>query len=225
MTLGTFSVCVFAWHGLESCCCSGVSEPASKGLAPIVLGVLEGASSNGLVVFSLMDSKGDVRHFFGVRFAWHGLESCCCLGVSEPASKGLAPIVLGVLEGASSNGLVFSLMDSKGDVRHFFGVHFCMAWARILLLFGCFATGLQRTCANRFGCFGRGVVQWLVFSLMDSKGDVRHFFGVRFCMAWARILLLFGCLTGLQRTCANRFGCFGRGVVQWLGIFFNGFQR
>ena len=112
MTLGTFSVCVFAWHGLESCCCSGVSQPASKGLAPIVLGVLEGASSNGLV-FSLMDSKGDVRHFFGVRFAWHGLESCCCSGVSEPASKGLAPIVLGVLEGASSNGLVFSLMDSK----------------------------------------------------------------------------------------------------------------
>ena len=63
MTLGIFSVCVFAWHGLESCCCSGVSQPASKGLAPIVLGVLEGASSNGLV-FSLMDSKGDVRHFF-----------------------------------------------------------------------------------------------------------------------------------------------------------------
>ena len=81
-------------------------------------------------------------------FAWHGLESCCCSSVSQPASKGLAPIVLGVLEGASSNGLVFSLMDSKGDVRHF-----CMAWARILLLFGCFATGLQRTCANRFGCF------------------------------------------------------------------------
>ena len=94
-------------------------------------------------------------------FAWHGLESCCCSGVSQPASKGLAPIVLGVLEGASSNGLVFSLMDSKGDVRHFFGVRFFMAWARILLLFGCFATGLQRTCANRFGCFGRGVVQWL----------------------------------------------------------------
>ena len=94
-------------------------------------------------------------------FAWHGLESCCCSGVSQPASTGLAPIVLGVLEGASSNGLVSSLMDSKGDVRHFFGVRFCMAWARILLLFGCFATGLQRTCANRFGCFGRGVVQWL----------------------------------------------------------------
>ena len=46
----------FAWHGLESCCCSSVSEPASKGLA-----------------------------------LWHGLESCCCSGVSEPASKGLAP--------------------------------------------------------------------------------------------------------------------------------------
>ena len=38
-----------------------------------------------------MDSKGNVRHFFGVLFAWRGFESCCCSGVSEPASKGLAP--------------------------------------------------------------------------------------------------------------------------------------
>ena len=40
---------------IESCCCSVV---------------LEGASSNG-IVSSLMDSKGDVRHFFGVVFASH----------------------------------------------------------------------------------------------------------------------------------------------------------
>ena len=104
-----------------------------------------------------MDPKVTRSTFTGVFLCALG----SCSGVSQPASKGLAPIVLGVLEGASSNGLVFSLMDSKGDVRHFFGVRFCMAWARILLLFGCFATGLQRTCANRFGCFGRGVVQWL----------------------------------------------------------------
>ena len=37
-----------------------------------------------------MDSKGDVKQFFDMRFAWHGLESCCCSSVSEPASKGLA---------------------------------------------------------------------------------------------------------------------------------------
>ena len=42
-------------RSLESCCCSAV---------------LEGASSNGFVS-SLMDSKGDVRHFFGVVFASH----------------------------------------------------------------------------------------------------------------------------------------------------------
>ena len=40
-------------------------------------------------ISSLMDSKGNVRHFFGVLFAWHGLESCCC-------SRDL--------EGVSSNG-------------------------------------------------------------------------------------------------------------------------
>ena len=73
MTLGIFSVWFllviflrFRWgsavltrvswrRSLESCCCSAV---------------LEGASSNGFVS-SLMDSKGDVRHFFGVVFASH----------------------------------------------------------------------------------------------------------------------------------------------------------
>ena len=41
-------------------------------------------------------------------------------------------------------------IDSKGDVKQFFGMRF--AWhGRILLLFGCFGTGLQRTCANGFG--------------------------------------------------------------------------
>ena len=37
---------------------------------------------------SLMDSKGNVRHFFGVLFASRGFESCCCSGVSAPASEG-----------------------------------------------------------------------------------------------------------------------------------------
>ena len=101
---------VFAWHGLESCCCSAV---------------LEGASSNGFVS-SLMDSKGNVRHFFGVVFAWHGLESCCCSGVSEPASKGLAPMVseLRPQLGCRTKELFF--MGSKGDGKHFVGLRF--AW-------------------------------------------------------------------------------------------------
>ena len=82
----------FAWHGLESCCCSSVSEPASKGLAPMVW---EPASHRGCRTKELffMGSKGNGKHFVGLHFAWHGLESCCCSGVSEPASKGLAPMV------------------------------------------------------------------------------------------------------------------------------------
>ena len=71
MGLCRFDLCFFSCFGgappkafeagdsrsrsLESCCCSAV---------------LEGASSNGFVS-SLMDSKGDVRHFFGVVFASH----------------------------------------------------------------------------------------------------------------------------------------------------------
>ena len=42
------------WHGLESCCCSGVSEPA----------------------------------FSGLRFACLGHESCCCLRLSHAVFQG-----------------------------------------------------------------------------------------------------------------------------------------
>ena len=30
-----------------------------------------------------MGSKGNGKHFVGLHFAWHGLESCCCLNVSK----------------------------------------------------------------------------------------------------------------------------------------------
>ena len=91
-TAAGFEPLRFAWHGLESCCCSSVSEPASKGLAPMVW---EPASHRGCRTKELffMGSKGNGKHFVGLHFAWHGLESCCCSGVSEPASKGLAPMV------------------------------------------------------------------------------------------------------------------------------------
>ena len=140
----------FAWHGLESCCCSSVSESASKGLAPMVS---EPASHRGCQTKELffMGSKGDGKHFVGLRFAWHGLESCCCSSVSEAASKGLAPMVS---EPASHRGCQTKelfFMGSKGDGKHFCRAAFCLAWARILLLFECFGTGLQGTCANGFG--------------------------------------------------------------------------
>ena len=92
--------------GLPSATKSILAVPTSDAIflrfrwGSVVLGVLEGASSNGFL-FSFKDSKGNVRHFFGVVFAWHGLESCCCSAV---------------LEEASSNGFVSSLMDSKGQV-------------------------------------------------------------------------------------------------------------
>ena len=47
---------------------------------------------------SLMDSKGNVRHFFGVLFAWRGFESCCCLSVSEALRQRLSKLeTLGIV--------------------------------------------------------------------------------------------------------------------------------
>ena len=39
-----------------------------------------------------MDSKGNVRHFFGVLFAWRGFESCCCSSVSEAFRQRLSKL-------------------------------------------------------------------------------------------------------------------------------------
>ena len=131
-----------AWHGLDSCCCSSVShgllhgtpalrywfrtQPRSEGAdlkncfwIPKVTGsilshcILLGMGSNpaAVRVFRMgsstalprcatgfgsslaarvpatrtvfMDSKGDVKHFVGLHFVWHGLESCCCSSVSH----------------------------------------------------------------------------------------------------------------------------------------------
>ena len=128
----------FAWHGLESCCCSGVSEPASKRLAPMVSELRPQLGCR---------TKGDVKQFFGMRFAWHGLESCCCSGVSEPASKGLAPMVseLRPQLGCQTKALVF--MGSKGNGKNdFVGPGF--AWHGLSILSD---LRLQGTCANGVG--------------------------------------------------------------------------
>ena len=131
----------FAWHGLESCCCSSVSESASKGLAPMVS---EPASRRGCQTKELffMGSKGDGKHFVGLRFAWHGLESCCCSSVSESASKGLAPMVS---EPASRRGCqtITVFYGFQRWREAFCRAAFCLAWARILLLFECFGIGLH----------------------------------------------------------------------------------
>ena len=103
--------------------------------------VSEPASHRGCQTKELffMGSKGDGKHFVGPGFAWHGLESCCCSGVSEPASKGLAPKrqafsharpfaemmserrVIWLNLAIPVREIYLFFMDSKGDVKHFVG--------------------------------------------------------------------------------------------------------
>ena len=119
-------------------------------------------SSKGLVF--IMGSKGNGKHFVGPGFACRGLESCCCSGVSEPASKArLAPMVSdsGVSEPASkrlapmvselrpqlgcrTKALVF--IGSKGKGKHFVGPGF--AWHGLSILSD---LRLQGSCANGLG--------------------------------------------------------------------------
>ena len=106
VTLGTFSVCVLLGMGSNPAAVRVFRNRPPKDLRPwfrnyafcmawarILL--LFGRFGRGVVQWLCIFFNGfqryNVRHFFGVRFAWHGLESCCCSGVSEPASKGLAP--------------------------------------------------------------------------------------------------------------------------------------
>ena len=64
---------------------------ASKGF---LLMVLLAREDKRLLFCCFMDSKGDVKHFFGVRFAWHVPESCCCSSVSQLRLQGISAMVL-----------------------------------------------------------------------------------------------------------------------------------
>ena len=99
-----------------------------------------------------IDCKGHVRHFFGVRFASHVLESCCCSSVSELRTK----------------DCVFYGFQRSRETLFW---RACGTFSACVLL---------RMCTNPallFECFGTADKR-LFF--MDSKGHVRHFFGVRF---------------------------------------------
>ena len=190
----------FAYHVLESCCCSSVSELRTKdcflwipersrealfrrafclACARILL-LFECFGTADKRVF-FMDSKGHVRHFFGVRFASHVHESCCCSSVSELRTKDCFLWIPKVTWGTFSACVLLSMCSNPAAVRVFrncgqkivfygfqrsrealFRRAFCLPCARILLPFECFGTADKR----------------LFF--MDSKGHVRHFFGVRF---------------------------------------------
>ena len=51
-----------------------------------------GVPREAALYFFIMDSKGNVRHFFGVLFAWRGFESCCCSSVSEALRQRLSKL-------------------------------------------------------------------------------------------------------------------------------------
>ena len=70
-----------------------------------------------------------MKDFVGLQFAWHGLASCCCSGVSHGLLHG---ILLGMNPAAVR---AFRIGSSTA---------FCLAWARILLLFGRFASAPSR---------------------------------------------------------------------------------
>ena len=96
-----------------------------------------------------------MKHSVSVFFAWRGLESCWRLGVVEPDQS----IVFYGLESCWRSGVVepdqsivfYGFQKSR---EAFFRRVFCLAWARLMLAFGCFGT------------------EALFF--MGSKGDVKH---------------------------------------------------
>ena len=163
------SVCVFfAWHGLESCWFLVFSNlTLTRFWAAIVRNPrsclwlyvrferffawqrLDCCWRSGVSFF--MGLKGDVKHSVCVFFAWHGLESCWCFGLFE-----------------SDADETFSSHRSESTFRTVFR----LAEARLLLAFGCFGTEAL------FVFYG--FQRW------------REAFCLRvFCLAWARILLVF----------------------------------
>ena len=70
VTWSSFSVCVFAWRGPESCCCSTPSQAFSQGHLP-------------------RWCRSDERSGYLPRENCYVLESCCCSSVSQLRLKGL----------------------------------------------------------------------------------------------------------------------------------------
>ena len=123
-----------------------------------------------------------MKHSVSVFFAWHGLESCWRLGVVEPDQS----IVFYGLESCWRSGVVepdqsIVFYGFERSREAFFRRVFCLAWARLMLAFGCFGQRSREAFFRRvfclaearlllaFGCFG---TEALFF--MGSKGDVKH---------------------------------------------------
>ena len=191
----------FAWHGLDSCWRSVVSEPKLCLLwvpkvtwsilsACFLLGM--GSNLAGVSVFSNLTLTrlwvAIVRNpRFERFFAWQRLDCCWRSGVSEPK-------------------LCFFLMGSKGDGKHSVCVFFAWHGLESCWCFGLFESDADETLSSHrsestfrtvfclaearlllaFRCFGTEALFFI-----GSKGDVKHSVCVFFCLAWARILLVF----------------------------------
>ena len=227
------SVCVFfAWHGLESCWCFGLFESdADKTLSShrsestfrtvfCLAGVrllLAFGCFGTEALFFVMASKGDVKHSVCVFFAWHGLESCWCFGLFESDADEtlsshrsestfrsvfcLAEVRLLLASGCFGTEALFFLIASKGDVKHsvcvFFAWHglescwcfglfesvFCLAWARLMLAFGCFESFLLAEARLRYGFLFVYCGHFLF--LEGSVGNVSPVFCLRFRSVFA----------------------------------------
>ena len=106
-------------------------------------------------------------------------------------------------------------MDSKGDVKEFFGLRFGRFPARVQMVFGSFCICSVGSCPAGVWvflhlqcpdgvCIGWACALWpqrLFFLFyVDSKGDVKEFFGLRFGRFSARVQMVFGsfCICSVQ---------------------------
>ena len=171
------SVCVFfTWHGLESCWCFGLFESDADEtlsshrsestfrtvfcLAEARLLLAFGCFGTEALFF-LMGSKGDVKHSVCVFFAWHGLESCWCFGL---------------FESDADEPLSNHCSESK------FRTVFCLAEARLLLVFGCFGTEAL------FFIGSKGDVKRSVYVFFTWHGLESCFSNLTLTRLWAAIV-------------------------------------
>ena len=136
-----------------------------------------------------------MQHSVSVFFAWHGLESCWRSGVVEP-----------------DQSIVFYGFQKSCEA--FFRRVFCLAWARLMLAFGCFGTealffmGSKGDVKHSVCVFfaWHGLESCWCFGLFESDADetlsshrsestflLVCAFRTVFCLAEARLLLAFGC--------------------------------
>ena len=219
-----FAVCGFAWLGLESCCCLRLSEAVFQGqISRRRFSLLEAIFSCLFLLNGFC--KRRFGSFCGCGFAGLGLESCCCLRLSEAVFQG------------QISRLRFSLLEAIFS-------WFCVTWARILLLFEAFGSGLPRSDFETKVFFAGGI-RFLSLSLFLLSGFCKRRFG-SFCgcgFAWLglesccclrlseavfqgqisrlRFSLLevfVSYLFLLSGFCKRRFGTFGGCGFAWLGL-------